>query len=122
MRILKADPANTLSAVGALYFGAPIDFQFLATAPDTQDMDVCLVNFSPGGRNKLHTHIHDQVLFVTAGRGIVADSGGEHIVEPGDTVVIPAGEPHWHGATADDHFSHLCIERHDNRITIVEGG
>ena len=120
MRIVKTNPDKSESAVGALYFGAPICYQYLATKPDTAQLDVCLVNFEPGGRNKMHTHIHDQILFVTGGRGIVATRGGEHVVTTGDTVIIPAGEPHWHGATQEDHFSHLCIEKHNNEITIVE--
>jgi len=120
MKIVNVDPAKSESAIGALYFGAPIDYQFMATTPDTENMDVCLVNFAPGGRNKMHTHIYDQVLVVIAGRGIVADGNAEHVVGPGDTIIIPAGEPHWHGATKQDHFSHLCIEKHDNAITIVD--
>ena len=120
MKIVKSNPAMGESAIGALYFGAPIDYQYLATTPDSEQMDICLVNFAPGGRNKLHRHVYEQILFVTAGRGIVADEKGEHVVVPGDTVIIPAGEPHWHGATAEDAFSHLCIEKHNNAITIVD--
>ena len=86
MKVVKVDAAKSTSAVGELYFGAPIDYQFVATAPDTESLDVCLVNFAPGGRNKMHTHIYDQVLFVVSGRGIVADSRQEHLVGPGDTI------------------------------------
>jgi quercetin dioxygenase-like cupin family protein len=120
MKIVEVDPAKSESATGALYFGAPIDYQYMATAPDTEHMDVCLVNFAPGGRNKMHIHIYDQVLCVISGRGIVADASAEHMVVQGDTIIVPAGEPHWHGATEHDHFSHLCIEKHDNKITIVD--
>jgi len=120
VKIVKPDPVLSESAVGALYFGAPIDYQYLATTPDSEHLDICLVNFAPGGRNKMHAHIYEQILFVTAGRGIVGDEQGEHVVVPGDTVIIPAGEPHWHGATDNDNFSHLCIEKHNNAITIVD--
>jgi len=119
MKIVRPDPSKRVSAVGELYFGAPIDYRYLATRPESQALDVCLVDFEPGGRNRMHTHVYDQILFVTAGRGIVANRVGEHVVEAGDTIIIPAGEPHWHGATPDDRFSHLCIERHNNEITIV---
>ena len=120
MQIVRLDTSKTESAVGELYFGAPIDYQYLATRPESEQLDICLVNFEPGGRNKMHTHVYEQMLFVTSGRGIVADDSGEHVVEPGDLVIIPAGEPHWHGATPESSFSHLCIERHNNEITIVE--
>ena len=122
MKIVKPDPSKSESAVGELYFGAPIDYRYLATRPDTEHMDVCLVNFEPGGRNRMHTHIYDQILYATAGRGIIADENGEHVLEPGDMVIIPAGKPHWHGATENDSFSHLCIEQHNNEITIVADG
>lgn len=120
MKVVKVDRAKSESAIGELYFGAPIDYRFVATTPDVENIDVCLVNFAPGGRNKMHTHIYDQVLFIVSGRGIVADKNEEHVVGPGDTIIIPAGEPHWHGATSEDHFSHLCIEKHDNEIAIVD--
>jgi len=120
MKIVKTDTACHESAVGELYFGADIGYQYLARPPECDRMDICHVSFEPGGRNKFHTHIYEQMLYVTAGRGIVADKNGEHVVEPGDLVVIPAGEPHWHGATEIDSFEHICIERHNNEITIVE--
>jgi quercetin dioxygenase-like cupin family protein len=120
MKIVRPDVQARESAIGELYFGAPIAYQYLATRPDTGQIDVCLVDFEPGGRNRMHTHVYDQILFVTAGRGIVATRDGEHVVVAGDTLIIPAGEPHWHGATASDSFSHLCIEKHNNEITIVD--
>lgn len=120
MKIVKPNREHRESGVGELYFGANIDYQYLTTPPNCEQLDICLVDFEPGGRNKWHTHIYEQILFVTAGRGIVADSTGEHTVEPGDTIIIPAGEPHWHGATPTDGFSHLCIEKHNNEITIVD--
>ena len=120
MKIVRPNPEQRESAVGELYFGAAIDYQYLTTPPDCEQLDICLVDFEPGGRNKMHAHVYEQILFVTSGRGIVADSNGEHIVKAGDTIIIPAGEPHWHGANETDHFSHLCIERHNNEITIVD--
>ena len=119
MMIVSPKSDQRESAVGDLYFGANINYQYLTRPPACEQLDICLVDFEPGGRNKMHTHIYEQILFVTAGRGIVADRSGEHIVGPGDTVIIPAGEPHWHGATPTDRFSHLCIEKHNNEITIV---
>ncbi|MBN2334802.1 cupin domain-containing protein [Candidatus Bathyarchaeota archaeon] len=68
-----------------------------------------LVCFPAGVRNKLHSHTHEQILFVTKGKGIVAAEDHEHVVEPGDMVVIPAGEMHWHGATDETDFEHLYV-------------
>lgn len=120
MRIVRPDKNKTEAAVGELYFGAPIEYQYLATSLESEQLDICLVTFEPGGRNKMHTHVYEQMLLVTSGSGIVADTNGEQVVKPGDLVIIPAGEPHWHGASPDSSFSHVCIERHNNEITIVE--
>lgn len=45
------------------------------------------------------------------GRGYYCEYGKPAVeMKPGDTVVIPAGVKHWHGAAADSWFSHLAIE------------
>ena len=31
-------------------------------------------------------------------------------LRPGDTVTVPAGVEHWHGAADDGWFSHLVVE------------
>jgi quercetin dioxygenase-like cupin family protein len=72
-------------------------------------IQVMMVNFAPGARNKPHTHMTEQILIVTEGKGIVATKDKEHIVTPGMIVYISPGEEHWHGATKDSAFSHLSI-------------
>lgn len=74
-----------------------------------EGLDIVLVRFSPGARTYLHTHHVPQVLHCTEGRGILATKGQQNLVEPGDIIVIPAEEEHWHGAAADSHFVHLSI-------------
>jgi quercetin dioxygenase-like cupin family protein len=81
----------------------------LNLAPGSTDFIVNLVNFSTGTRNKFHAHTCDQVLIVTAGRGIVATETEERIVTPGDVIYFPAGEVHRHGAAKDSEFSHIFI-------------
>lgn len=68
-----------------------------------------LINFDEGAVNVFHVHDVDQVLYVTAGEGIIATETEEIRIRPGDFVVIPAGEKHWHGATPDSAFSHIAI-------------
>ena len=72
-------------------------------------MRAIVVNFSQGAVNVFHTHTFDQVLYVTAGKGIVATEQEEVRVTPGTLIHIPAGERHWHGATEDSAFSHIAI-------------
>ena len=73
------------------------------------ELRAIVVNFSRGAANVFHTHTFDQVLYVIAGRGIVATEDREVMVTPGTLVHIPAGERHWHGATEDSAFSHIAI-------------
>jgi quercetin dioxygenase-like cupin family protein len=66
--------------------------------------------FEPGARTVWHTHPAGQILIVTAGRGWVRRWGGpREDITPGDTVWIPAGEKHWHGATATTGMVHIAI-------------
>ena len=76
---------------------------------DASDLRTNLINFDKGAVNVFHVHDFDQVLYVTKGEGIIATEQEEIRIKPGDFVVIPAGEKHWHGATPDSAFSHISI-------------
>jgi quercetin dioxygenase-like cupin family protein len=72
---------------------------------------VTRVTFSPGARTHWHTHPQGQILHVMAGTGRVQKSGEPiRVIGPGDTVLIAAGERHWHGATPDHLMSHLSVQ------------
>jgi uncharacterized cupin superfamily protein len=65
------------------------------------------VRFSPGPRTASHSHALGQALHVTEGLGVVQTRDGQVLtMHPGDTVVSPAGEGHWHGAL-DRFMTHL---------------
>jgi quercetin dioxygenase-like cupin family protein len=68
-----------------------------------------VVNFGAGATTGWHTHDCDQILVVTAGRGIVATEREEREIVAGDVVHIKAGERHWHGATADSAMAHITV-------------
>jgi quercetin dioxygenase-like cupin family protein len=71
---------------------------------------VNLVMFEPGARTWWHKHEAGQVIYVTAGRGAIHhETSGSAIIEPGDVIVVPAGEWHWHGAAPDTFLLHLTI-------------
>jgi quercetin dioxygenase-like cupin family protein len=40
-------------------------------------IQVVMVSFAPGARNKLHTHSTEQILIVTEGKGIIATKDQE---------------------------------------------
>ena len=73
------------------------------------------VTFEPGCRNNWHIHHAKkgggQILLCTGGRGWYQEWGQEaRELLPGDTVTIPAGVKHWHGAAKDGWFSHVAVE------------
>ena len=52
-----------------------------------------------------------QILIVTAGEGYYQEWGKPaQRIRKGDTVNIPAGVKHWHGAAPDCWFQHLAVE------------
>jgi quercetin dioxygenase-like cupin family protein len=89
---------------GDVYFTV----HYSGTAPSRARL--YLVRFTPGAHTAWHRHAVGQTLHVTDGVGYV-QSRGEELIElrPGDTVFTPAGEWHWHGATADNFMCHLAL-------------
>lgn len=80
-----------------------------------EGIPVANVTFEPGCRNNWHVHHADkgggQILLCMDGSGWYQEWGKRaRALHPGDTVTIPAGVKHWHGATKDSWFSHLAIE------------
>jgi quercetin dioxygenase-like cupin family protein len=67
------------------------------------------VNFSAGATTGWHVHDCDQILVVTAGKGVVATETEEREITVGDVVHIKAGERHWHGSKGDAPMSHITI-------------
>ncbi len=69
------------------------------------------VSFEPGARTAWHTHPLGQTLYVVAGVGRF-QTEGQPIVEikPGDTVWIPPGEKHWHGAAPTTGMVHIAMQ------------
>lgn len=108
MKLVRQDE-SLAEPSGSPIFDGDVVTQNLVAEGDATLLRVTAVTFRDGARNKLHWHSTDQVLVVTHGRGIVATRGEELRVEPGDVVLIPAGEHHWHGAEPDQHFTHLAI-------------
>jgi quercetin dioxygenase-like cupin family protein len=68
-----------------------------------------VVSFSKGATTGWHVHDCDQILVVTAGKGVVANETEEREIAVGDVVHIKAGERHWHGARADTTMSHITV-------------
>ena len=111
MKIVKISDDQAAEASGELFTGGQVHLQGLVDEKDSENIRAAMVNFSAGAKNKLHTHALEQILYITKGRGIVATEKEQYVVTPGTLVFIPAMEPHWHGATDDEPFSHLSVIR-----------
>jgi quercetin dioxygenase-like cupin family protein len=61
--------------------------------------------------NVVNFRVHDcdQILVVTAGKGMVASETEEREITVGDVVHIKSGERHWHGASATSPLSHITV-------------
>jgi quercetin dioxygenase-like cupin family protein len=69
------------------------------------------VSFEPGARTAWHTHPLGQTLYVVAGTGRVQAWGGPlREIHAGDTVWIPPGEKHWHGAAPTTTMVHIAMQ------------
>lgn len=78
--------------------------------PTTDGVTLNQVFFPPRSRTHWHRHEHGQILVVTIGAGHIQSRGGPvEDLRAGDTVWIPPGETHWHGAGAATFLSHLAI-------------
>jgi len=118
MRVVKVGEVEKENFSGALFTGTDVTRQLLL--PDSKEYNFNVVNFGKGVRNKFHTHDHEQILIVTAGKGIIATETEQQEITAGDIVVIPANEKHWHGATEDSEFSHIYIHRLETQLTQLE--
>jgi len=85
-----------------------VDDRFSGTAPAR--IGGATVTFEPGARTAWHSHPLGQTLIVTASVGRVQHWGGPvQEIRPGDTVWIPPGVKHWHGASATVGMSHIAF-------------
>lgn len=68
------------------------------------------VEFEPAARTHWHVHSGPQLLVIIDGRCRL-QCRGEPVreIETGDVACIPAGERHWHGASASGPMTHLAV-------------
>ena len=108
MKVVRLGDSQEAPTTAPIFIGT-VHSRPLIDKETSPGVTVTMVRFSDGGRNKRHTHSADQILYITDGRGIVADEAHEHEVAAGDIVHVPAGEVHWHGAVAGGAMAHLSI-------------
>lgn len=68
------------------------------------------VFFTPGARTDWHRHSGGQILFITAGSGmVVSRRTGTIRVGAGNVVWTEPDEEHWHGADAHTYMLHAAV-------------
>jgi quercetin dioxygenase-like cupin family protein len=104
----KSTETRAWSASGPEHFSGTVWNCRLSEAET--EMTMIAVQFAPGSRSDWHSHPAGQLLYVVSGAGLVqTDDGSTREISPGDVVVAPAGERHWHGARPDSPMMHLSV-------------
>lgn len=97
----QADPAT---------FTGQARIALLGSSADDHSLKLFYVRFEPGGRTNWHAHAGPQTLLITDGRCLVQFEGEPiRILGAGQTISIPPGVRHWHGAGPDEGAAHIAI-------------
>ena len=109
VQVTRADNQASMTGPASYFTGSVrIDAPFSGTG-DAR-IGGATVSFAPGARTAWHTHPLGQTLIVTAGTGLVQHWGGPvQVIQAGDTVWIPPGVKHWHGAAPTSAMTHIAI-------------
>ena len=93
------------------YFSGDVFSSPIIVGPDPARVRALYVSFMPGGRTAWHTHPLGQTLYVISGYGHLQEVGGPvQVIRAGDTVWIPPGIKHWHGAAPEQAMVHVAIQ------------
>ena len=97
------------------YFTGTVWQDPVITAEAPARVVVARVAFEPGARTAWHTHPLGQTLYVISGVGRFQTLGQPIFeIRPGDTIWIPPGEKHWHGASPENAMTHIAIQESEN--------
>lgn len=109
MNLFKAGERPTRRA-NPDYFTGVVWQDPIIEAPAPARVGAVCVSFEPSARTNWHTHPLGQTLNVLSGVGYVQIWGETaNIIRPGDTIWIPPGAKHWHGAAPNVGMVHLAI-------------
>ncbi|MEM7742562.1 MAG: cupin domain-containing protein [Pseudomonadota bacterium] len=93
------------------YFTGTVMQDPIVEAPEPARIRAVRVSFEPGARTAWHTHPLGQTLHVVSGVGRFQTLGQQPVeIKAGDTVWIPPGEKHWHGAAPDTAMVHIAFQ------------
>ena len=110
MKITRCGEIPSRSAPEQWFTGL-VRMDAIVDAPEPARVNALRVTFEPGARTHWHTHPLGQTLHVLSGAGLVGLRGeAPQMIRAGDTIWIPDGVEHWHGAGPDTGMSHLAIQ------------
>ncbi|WP_108659279.1 (R)-mandelonitrile lyase [Acuticoccus kandeliae] len=122
MKIVRSGEVPSVKASPQSFTGTVWQIPIIR-AEDPARVGAAMVTFLPGARTNWHHHPLGQTLLVTSGLGWFQTEGQEKIeIRPGDTIWIPPGEKHWHGATDTVMMSHIAIHEREgsDHVTWLE--
>ena len=110
MQIIKAGLRPTMKA-SSDYFTGTVWQDPIIEADEPARVHALRVSFEPEARTAWHTHPLGQTLHVVSGVGLIGlRNEAPQLIKAGDTVWIPPGEEHWHGASAANSMTHIAIQ------------
>lgn len=113
MKLLRCGEVASVPADPA-YFTGTVWQTPIHSAPAPARLAATSVTFLPGARTNWHTHPLGQTLHVVSGCGWFRTEGEAKVaIRAGDTVWIPPGERHWHGATDRTAMTHIAMQERD---------
>ena len=114
MQIISAGSRPTTKASNE-YFTGVVWQDPIIEASEPARVRALRVAFEPGARTAWHTHPLGQTLYVLSGIGLMGlRNKSPQTINAGDTVWIPPGEEHWHGASATNSMTHIAIQEELN--------
>jgi len=109
MPVIRAGDRTTKQGAASTFTGTVFQDEVVVGASPSR-MRASVVSFTPGARTAWHTHPVGQTLYCLSGVGRICFKGEPpQVLNPGDTVLIPPGANHWHGAAPDRLFAHLAM-------------
>lgn len=110
-------PAIPARRAPAEYFTGGVWIEAIVEAPAPATLQAARVTFEPGARTAWHSHPLGQTLHVVSGTGRIQATGGPvREIRAGDSVWIPPGEKHWHGAGPDTAMCHIAMQERQDGV------
>ena len=114
MQIFESNSRPTRKATSD-YFTGVVWQDPIIEAAEPARVRALKVSFEPSARTAWHTHPLGQTLYVLSGVGLVGlRNKAPELIKSGDTIWIPPGEEHWHGASANNSMTHIAIQEELN--------